>query len=617
MSSPKSNKGSSSSKRPILAPVSRNKVKKVVKSKTYIQEDENGDDILTDETPASLKKVKTRSRSREGLGWWLNDSGDFDEEEESKSWELPWSNVPTYPADVFSVNPASDLVANPVSDIATNTVSDLAAITPPSSASPTPPKTTPAKTKSQQRKGKARSRPKPASRAPVSKPPSFDTTVSTPSNQPIPTPAPTNTAKTGLFSLPLEVRDQIYGHLLGAAGPIPVLRSWTQCGGRYRGDLEPAILSVCRQTYEEGIRILYSSNIFLYRIRDGGEPIPEALNEQGYVSPAAFQPPPPVAEQRSGGKRAAKRPKTARKKKTGPTFGKISDCHRLIYLRKYAHLLRHVEIELESNRTEEKYCFAMVEAIRLLGHGGVREEGGVRKEPGVGARLISFRFSLTPVAETVIKLNVAVQEFKVTNFFADTPINEAQAVAATGSKRKEKEAEPKLTVMEALRDMDRRMLHFTVYTPSSRRLEMTLDMTTAIGENFGEPYGHLLSEDKLISQQRHQTMNTAQKAFNNLQFLILVACTETDQAVKSGWWTEYGPKEVSEVRSEMDGLTVQEKSNKYRSKWYTGLLVQMREQSEYMRNPCPAYPMCVRGKLALPAKGRVEEEEVMDEDEDV
>jgi hypothetical protein len=602
MSSPKSNKPSS--ERPILAPVSRNKVKKVVKSKTYIQEDENGDDILTDETPASLKKVKTRSRTGEGLSWWLNDSGDFDEEEESKSWELPWSNVPTYPANVFSVNSASDPVTTPASAIAANTVFDLAAITPPSSVTPTPPKATAAKTKAQQRKDKARSRPKAASRTPVSKPTSFDTT----DNQLIPAPNPTNTAKTGLFSLPIEVRDQIYGHLLGAAGPIPVLRSWTQCFGRYRGDLEPAILSVCRQTYEEGIRILYSSNVFLYRIRDGGEPVPETLDPRGYVSPTAFLPPPPAEEQGSGGKRAAKRPKTARKKKTGPTFGKISDCHRVIYLAKYAHLLRHVEIELESNRTEEKYCVAMAEAIRLLGHG----------KGGVGARLVSLRFSLTPVAETVFKLNVPVQVFKVTNFFADTPINEAQPVVATGSKRKEKEAEPKLTVMEALRDMDRRMLHFTVYTPSSRRLEMTLDMTTAIGENFGEPYGHLLSEDELISQQRHQTMNTAQKAFKNLQFLIQVACTDTDQAVKSGWWTEYGPKEVSEVRSEMDGLTVQEKSNKYRSKWYTGLLVQMREQGEYMRNPCPAYPMCVRGKLALPAKRRAEkeDEEVMDEDED-
>jgi hypothetical protein len=152
------------------------------------------------------------------------------------------------------------------------------------------------------------SRQKPDSSAPVPKRTGFDTTA----NQ----------------LLPAPMYDQ-YGHegplLSPNGGPGPAIRpprrsrrlhpglwSWTHRFGRFRGDQESAILSVCRQTCKEGVRILYSSNLHLSRIRYTGKPVPSALDPRGYVSPTAFLPPksrggvvvPPKSREGGGGKRA-------------------------------------------------------------------------------------------------------------------------------------------------------------------------------------------------------------------------------------------------------------------------------------------------------------------------
>jgi hypothetical protein len=401
------------------------------------------------------------------------------------------------------------------------------------------------------------------------------------------TPAPIHVAQTTLFSLPLEVREKMYGHLLTAATSVPVLRGWTQCYVRYRGGLDTAILSVCRQTYTEGIRVLYMTNTFMYLIRDAGDPIAEALNPDGFASPLAVSlEPPPLSELKNGAKRRA--PKRQKRTRAVAKKSTVGDVNRVIYLAKYAHLLRRVEIVLESNRDTKQYGLAMAKAIQLLGHG----EGGLR------TNLTSLQLSLTPVE--VEKPN-GTTELTVVKFFASLPANTTNAKGADEkqqSKLASKEAGP--NVMAALRNLQVRLLRLTVYTPSSRRLDITLDMahhrvaaggnpdTTALGTR-------LLAHDDLVARQRAETAAATAEALDNLGLLIGRACTDTDRAVGDGWWTEYGPPQVAAVRSAMEGIeTISGRVKKYRTPWYEKL------RDEYMAQP--EHACCIRkvGRKLLP-----------------
>lgn len=578
-----------SSRRSVLASVSR-------KSKSGIDKKATTP-TLPQPTPVVRPKIETgwMKKNPAGVGMfgsWFDESPDYDEEEDSKTWEQPWALPPAPLSPIFS-SPTPNLTPSRPSR-----QGDKLGVTRPEDAHVDKKRADnlaqtvevrgdPQVTSKQDRKSKAKKGQK-QSKTPTKTPvqslspsPSVSPSsiVSYAGTEKAPSTS-TSGRRTSLFNLPVEVRDKIYGHLLTADTLIPVLRGWTQCYVRYRGGLEPAILSASRQTYEEGIRILYSTNTFMYLIRDNGDPIPEALNPDGYASPMALSlEPPPLSELKNGTKdRAPKRQKRTKPVAKKSTVGTVN---RIIYLAKYAHLFRRVEVVLESNRDNKQYGLAMAKAIELLGSG----EGGFR------ANLTSLQFSLTPVE--VVKPGGAT-EWTVVKFFSSARSSLANTHDGAAEAKKPKAAKEETHgVMDALKKLDVRVLHLTVYTPSSRRLDMTLDMTYRA--NASE-LGRLLAHDSLVARQRQETASASSEAFDNLRLLIRQACADTDKALRDGWWTEYGPPQVAAVRSAMEGIdTIKERMKKYRSPWYEKL------RTDYAAQP--EHACCVRkvGRRLLPS----------------
>ncbi|KAL2162708.1 hypothetical protein VTH06DRAFT_6544 [Thermothelomyces fergusii] len=146
------------------------------------------------------------------------------------------------------------------------------------------------------------------------------------------------------FSLAAEIRDKIYRHLLVSPKPIHVQHLWTEPARRstrrgHHGEdiqastIDTKILAVCRRTALEGTRVLYSENTFFYLLRD-----PEVVG-------------PP-----NGGRRSQRVAIRSQREQNGPR----------INLAKYGHLIRHMAIELEPNRTERSYEKLMSAALETL-----------------------------------------------------------------------------------------------------------------------------------------------------------------------------------------------------------------------------------------------------------
>jgi hypothetical protein len=567
------------------------------------------------------KVGKGRSKKASGAGMfssWFNEPSDYDEEEDSKTWE-PWSLFPSSPTSCCFSLPTPVPSPPPVKK---GKPQPDKVITKPQPAKKSKLQTKAAVKEDRSLISQGHDRPrgpgkqdKSQKSTGISKPTAPVPNIPTALQRSSPTTNRLDTSvqkppvkivlkkRTNLFTLPLEVRDKIYGHLLTATIPVQVMRSFTQCGARYRGGLEPAILSACRQTYAEGIRILYSTNTFLYRIRDTGDPLDCALHRDGYLSPLTVSlAPPPAAElaaaaaapKGKGGRAPAKkRPRKTKIVVLAAKKSTVGDVYRVIYLAKYAHLFRRVEIELESNRSnDDRYRPAMAKAIQILGAWGVR--------------LTSLQFSLTPL-QTGARPGVS-PEWTVIDFFS-SPRNSMAAAAQDsaevgGSARKKVAKADNHSVMEPLRNLNVQLLHFTVYTPSSRRLDMTLDMShrnNTLKSTSGQStdgWARLLAHDNLIAQQRQEVASASSEAFENLRQLILEACAETDKAVRSGWWTEYGPPQVAAVRSAMEGEeTMKEKIRRFRSPWYEKV------RRDYAENSLPERSCCVRkvGRKLMPA----------------
>ncbi|KAL2263602.1 hypothetical protein VTK26DRAFT_6069 [Humicola hyalothermophila] len=152
---------------------------------------------------------------------------------------------------------------------------------------------------------------------------------------------------TSFFNLPIEIRDKIYRHLLISSKPIHVQHLWTELArrptrrGRGRSQngldvvttIDTQILRVCRRTALEGTRILYSENTFLYQLRD-----PEILDVRA-----------------TGGRRSNRIARAM-----------MNHGMRAINLEKYGHLIRHMAIELEPNRTGAEYQDLMAAALEIL-----------------------------------------------------------------------------------------------------------------------------------------------------------------------------------------------------------------------------------------------------------
>lgn len=102
----------------------------------------------------------------------------------------------------------------------------------------------------------------------------------------------TTTMATGMFSLPLELREKIYSELLVVAVPL-VLEPYDgnlcpPVGSRRRG-LYPAILRVNKKAYREASRLLYSENRFEIPNATGSPEIPETAPVALFLSQISCQ----------------------------------------------------------------------------------------------------------------------------------------------------------------------------------------------------------------------------------------------------------------------------------------------------------------------------------------
>lgn len=167
--------------------------------------------------------------------------------------------------------------------------------------------------------------------------------------------------------MPTEVRENIFRHLLISNKPIQVSGIWTDVGrasprrtGRDRLSRDEAdedttttidarILSVCRQTHDEGSRILYSENTFYYKLRDGDSVPSYALTPS---SPFGRR----NARDTAAGRAQDWHTTWLASNKTGP-----------INFERYGPLLRRLRVELEPNRsTDEKYENLLICALEAL-----------------------------------------------------------------------------------------------------------------------------------------------------------------------------------------------------------------------------------------------------------
>lgn len=171
-----------------------------------------------------------------------------------------------------------------------------------------------------------------------------------------------------LLKLPFEVREKILRHLLVSDKPVYVRRLWTEkvrttrrstrgrghCGrseGMSEHTINTAILRTCCQMLAEGTLLLYSQNQFVYLLRDP------------FHAEVDFAP--MIAEvQNESSKEAVGRGKRKRKLDSQVTAGSYGLYQ--INMAKYGHLLRHLSIELEPNRSGQEYRELMEKALDVL-----------------------------------------------------------------------------------------------------------------------------------------------------------------------------------------------------------------------------------------------------------
>ncbi|EGO61164.1 hypothetical protein NEUTE1DRAFT_98304 [Neurospora tetrasperma FGSC 2508] len=167
-----------------------------------------------------------------------------------------------------------------------------------------------------------------------------------------------------LLMLPFEVREKILRYILVSDKPVYVKRLWTEqvrsirrnTRGRGHGGNgdkseeeytnKTTILRTSRQMLAEGSLLLYSQNQFVYLLRD---PIHAMVDFASMLKEA----------QKKSPKKIEGRNK--RKRKADSQYGLYE-----INIAKYGHLLRHLSIELEPNRSGTQYRELMEQALDVL-----------------------------------------------------------------------------------------------------------------------------------------------------------------------------------------------------------------------------------------------------------
>ncbi|KAL2177910.1 uncharacterized protein P884DRAFT_277060 [Thermothelomyces heterothallicus CBS 202.75] len=351
---------------------------------------------------------------------------------------------------------------------------------------------------------------------------------------------------THFFSLATEIRDKIYRHLLVSPKPIHVRHLWTEPArrstrrGRQGEDIQAStidtkILAVCRRTALEGTRVLYSENTFFYLLRD-----------------------PEVVMCSNGGRRSQRIAGRSQREQNGPS----------INLARYGHLIRHMAIELEPNRTEKSYEKLMSAALETLApataeslpspprpvcspihlhiltitispllqssHRTARSSGpdnqDVVSHEGRFLSTVSFFNRGSPVLKALQRLNT---DFLRINVHVNSDIKNGRSVGAeTGDESSSSDD-----------DMDDDNLDGSSSAAGARRqsrrlhLETTIDLRClprrleALRQEPG-PLGQLWASDVLMQEQRRRKGEEAGNTLAGLRRHLEDACLKPDLALR-------------------------------------------------------------------------------------
>ncbi|KAK4104866.1 hypothetical protein N658DRAFT_492965 [Parathielavia hyrcaniae] len=363
---------------------------------------------------------------------------------------------------------------------------------------------------------------------------------------------------THFFTLATEIRDKIYRHLLVSAKPVQVQRLWEELGRRISprnlpgGDIssvprDPRILTVCRRTAEEGARILYSENTFIYILRD-----PEVVENAG-----------------NAGVRRSQRGRNRKEQERSST--------KVINLERYGHLIRHLAIELQNNRTETSYEKLMSAALETLIPAGSPRLPSPPRPPcgpihlhtlaitvsplfmtsqraaraaGLGNQdavlhegrflsMVNFFSRGAPVLKALQRVNV---DFLRINVIVNSDIKEGHA---TGT------ASPWLDLTEdEIDDDDDDGDDSDEPNASSEHrrkrwhLETTIDLR-CLPRHLQElaRESRLWANDELMQEKRRQLGAEAAEKLTSLRRHIEYACLDPETAVRGEFWEEHGAAE--------------------------------------------------------------------------
>ncbi|OLN86917.1 hypothetical protein CCHL11_04638 [Colletotrichum chlorophyti] len=161
-----------------------------------------------------------------------------------------------------------------------------------------------------------------------------------------------------LLGLPVEVRENIYKHILVSEKPIQVRQGWSAVHPRAHPGLRTAILRVCRLVRNEAINVLYGENTFLYRLRETAPPPAPSPDDEIVVQPPSTTEEPPSEHDNS------EDDYVDNDLLWHESLGLNSKGY--IDIRRYGHKFRKLMIVVEGNRTERGYLHSMAAAIAVF-----------------------------------------------------------------------------------------------------------------------------------------------------------------------------------------------------------------------------------------------------------
>ncbi|KAK1829668.1 hypothetical protein QBC39DRAFT_310659 [Podospora conica] len=330
------------------------------------------------------------------------------------------------------------------------------------------------------------------------------------------------------FTMPREVRENIFRHLLISTKPIQVSKIWTDVAraitrrtGRGRAaareeeeetttTIDARILSVCRQAHEEGSRILYSENTFFYKLRDGDSDWHTRWLDS-----------------------------TKPSNKPGP-----------INFKRYGPLLRRLRVELEPNRsTDEKYENLLICALEAL-----VSRPGQQISLHVLSLAISPAFSDTdgprylstaPFFAPGHRVMKALKQITTNYLHLDVHVDLAGTIGRPA-------VDPTAPIQPQPMDLDDSDDDDDVAT--TRHLETTIDMrftprhmrvvppSDAVGAD-------LWARDALMLEKRAARGRRAELCLSQLRRRIEGACVDPDEAIRRNWFDDTDDAEFLRMSS--------------------------------------------------------------------